>query len=126
MGHILLIDAEREFALPTADLLRREGYAVLMEADGRTALDLARGHSPALILLGTELLRMGGLEVLRELQRNGIRTPVVVLSRHDRSPIVAQAMFRGAAAFLRKPVDPNVLLRTVARLTRPLTEAVPA
>ena len=60
--------------------LTREGYEVTSAADGEAALEAARSDRLDLVLLDVMLPGMSGVEVLRVLRREGITTPVIILS----------------------------------------------
>jgi DNA-binding response OmpR family regulator len=78
---------------------------------------------PALVLTETTLKGMSGVELLQKIKRNPrtFSIPVMVLTT-SRDPAVKEACLRdGCAAFLQKPVDPDVLYAAVQKAT----ESVP-
>jgi DNA-binding transcriptional MerR regulator len=110
---VLILVADRDpYAASIADyFLRTEGYRVEVARDAETARSLLEELKPGVIVL--ELLLSGGLGSLLfdVIRRSGAR--VVVMSALD-APDVASDL--GADAFLRKPVDPVVLISTVRDL----------
>jgi two-component system response regulator FixJ len=58
---------------------------------------------------------MSGLDLQRELRRQGHEIPVIVLTGHASVPLVVEAMKQGATEFLQKPVDDDVLLEAIRR-----------
>jgi FixJ family two-component response regulator len=51
-----------------------------------------------------------GLELQKELQSRGYRTPVIVVSGYSEEEVRARALAAGAVGFLRKPLDPEALV----------------
>jgi DNA-binding response OmpR family regulator len=95
-------------------ILDAEGYGVLRAQDGREALDQLREAAPCLILLDLMMPGMNGWEFRSEQLRHDelARIPVVVMTgAGDDSAKVAEL---NAAAYIRKPVELDELLRVVA------------
>ncbi len=89
--------------------LRALKCEVTMAADGREALSAIRREPPALVLLDLRMPRMGGLELLRTLRRDGIDLPVIVITAHGSIESAVEAMKEGAYDFILKPFDPKHL-----------------
>src|SRR4051812_6238995 len=67
---VLLVDDNARFRTRAKRLLEANGFAVVAEAaDGASALEAARGHRPAVVLLDVQLPDMSGLEVAERLCR---------------------------------------------------------
>ena len=85
---------------------------------GQLGVELAREHTPDLILLDLHLPDISGEEVLARLRSDPrtARIPVVMISA-DATPSTSERLLRaGAAAFLTKPINVSEFLDTVARL----------
>jgi DNA-binding NtrC family response regulator len=89
--------------------LRAVGCDTAVAADGHEALVAVRQEAPSLMLLDLEMPRMGGLELLRTLRREGFDFPVVVITAHGSIEAAVEAMKEGAYDFLPKPFDPQHL-----------------
>ena len=112
---ILLVEDDAELVHGLSIRLRANGYAVFTAADGITAMRVAQKESPDLILLDIGLPAGDGFTVmdrLKNIARLSI-VPVVILTGRDPQGNQRRAMDSGAAAFLQKPVDNDVLLRTI-------------
>ena len=113
---ILIVEDDADLRQALGDVLRDEGYAVAMAADGQEALDhLRRESRPSLILLDLTMPVMNGWQFRDEQRRDpdlsGI--PVVVLSASDR---LAEKMGPlGVTDYIRKPIELNRLLRMIER-----------
>lgn len=92
--------------------LRKAGFAdVVVAADGRQALDLAKATPFDLILLDLNLPRISGTEVLRRLTKDGhlSDTPVVVISSLTNMEETVLCLDLGAADYLPKPFNARLL-----------------
>ena len=78
-------------------------YEIAGEAgDGETALRLIVQRRPDVALLDLRMPALDALGILRHLDRDGIRVPVVVLSAFSQPHIVDQVLQAGAAGYLSK------------------------
>ncbi len=89
--------------------LRAMECELLMAADGHEALSTIREEVPALMLLDLHMPRMGGMDLLRALRREGIDLPTIVITAHGSIETAVEAMKEGAYDFLPKPFDPKHL-----------------
>jgi two-component system alkaline phosphatase synthesis response regulator PhoP len=99
--------------------LVREGYDVATAADGPAALDAGRDPRLDLIVLDVMLPGMSGVEVLSVWRRDGVTTPVIILSakRDEIDRVVGLKL--GADDYVAKPFSrPELLARIEAVLRR--------
>jgi two-component system, NtrC family, response regulator AtoC len=88
------------------DFLSSRGYEVQGVDSGEQVMRrLAASDAPSLLLLDIRMPRLGGLDVLEQLERTGRRIPSIVLSGVDQVSTVVKAMRSGAADYLVKPFD---------------------
>jgi two-component system, cell cycle response regulator DivK len=86
---------------------------VVLAADGQEAVELARDHSPKLILMDLQMPVMDGWEATRRLKSES-RTagiPIVAVTAEDHPP--EHLREAGFCAYVRKPVVPQQLLQAV-------------
>lgn len=69
--------------------------------------------SPGCIVLDVRMPGMGGLGLLERLAREGIPTPIVVITGHGDVPMAVKAMRLGAVDFIQKPLNHQDLLDRV-------------
>ena len=116
---ILLVEDELEAAAVLAKGLREHAYAVDIASDGRQALDLAATSDYDLIVLDLLLPRIGGLEVCRRLRRDGLTTPILMLTARGEPDQRVAGLDVGADDYLPKPYHfPELLARVRALLRR--------
>ncbi len=103
---ILVSDAIQE-------VLAESGYTVIGEAqDGRQAIELTQTLQPDVILMDIKMPEMDGLEAARQIQER-CPTPIVILTAHETSELVAQAGAAGVGAYLVKPPRQSDMKRAI-------------
>jgi two-component system chemotaxis response regulator CheY len=107
-------DALRE---TLAELLELEGYTVQTACDGARALFLITQAPPELILLDLRMPLLDGWGFVRELDKSGLRVPILVMTA-DEDVGYAAAEFR-ADGFVGKPFRLDELLTAIERLSSP-------
>jgi two-component system alkaline phosphatase synthesis response regulator PhoP len=117
---ILLVEDDPTISELLAYNLRRAGYDVLQEANGRAGLAAALAGDIALVLLDLMLPGLDGLTVSREIKRRRPDLPVIMLTARSERETMLQGFQAGADDYVTKPFDLDVLLaRIEARLRRP-------
>jgi DNA-binding response OmpR family regulator len=123
---ILVVEDERALATALRRGLSAEGYTVDVAYDGREGLWMARTGAYAAVLLDLMLPTLNGYKVCQTLRREGITTPILVLTAKDGDYDQAEALDTGADDFLAKPFSYLVLVARVrARLRRGAAGAAP-
>jgi DNA-binding response OmpR family regulator len=115
---ILLIEDEPGLVLTLADLFAAEGYEVETASDGPTGLAKTRGARFDVIVLDVMLPGMSGFDVCAELRRNGVNSPVLMLTARTLVMDKVQGLKLGADDYLTKPFDPDELLARIGALLR--------
>ena len=121
---ILIVDDDESVWDLLYYIVRREGFIVEKASDGEEALSKAKILHPALILLDLMLPKLGGFEILRELQEGDTADiPIVIVTSRcmDRSTEEMLKREPNVKDFLEKPVKPQVLTALLHALlkTRP-------
>ena len=101
------------------DLLEQEladqGHSITTCVNGEEALEKIPEFQPDLILLDYMMPGMNGLEVLKEIRRKGLETPVVIITAHGTIERAVETMKEGADDFLTKPFNPDHLAIVVKK-----------
>ena len=118
MKTILIVDDEFSIVETLAEIIAFEGYAHATAANGQAALDEARAHKPALILLDYMMPVMDGLQVLQRLRVDPQLqdVPVIMMTA---APLGIPEGDKRWDALLLKPFDANHLVRAIRRLIGP-------
>lgn len=117
MPTVLVIDDDQSLRETLSDLFTDEGHQVLQAANGEEAIAMLHTSPPDVALCDWRMSPLGGLDVLRSLQREGHErsVPVIILTAYGDAESTVQAMQAGAYDFLVKPVDADAVLSTVNR-----------
>ncbi|MDQ2934567.1 MAG: response regulator transcription factor [Chloroflexota bacterium] len=122
---ILVVEDDRTLRQALSFNLAREGYDVTTASDGEAALEAARNQRLDLVLLDVMLPGMSGVEVLRVLRRDGIATPVIIVSAKGDEIDRVVGLKVGADDYVTKPFSrPELLARIEAVLRRHQTETI--
>ncbi len=114
---ILVVDDEPRIVQLVRDYLEHGGFAVLVAADGPTALRTARTARPDLVVLDLGLPGLDGLDVVRALRRDG-DVPVIVLTARAEESDKLVGLELGADDYLTKPFSPKELVARVRAVLR--------
>jgi DNA-binding response OmpR family regulator len=119
-GSVLIAEDERSIRTLLRMYLESEGYDVREAADGVEALAEIGREAPDVMLLDLSMPPPQGMDVLRHIRQSGaaIKPAVVILTAYGSVKLAVEAVKLGALDFLEKPVSPEVLLETLARITK--------
>jgi two-component system alkaline phosphatase synthesis response regulator PhoP len=117
---ILVVDDEAVLVETIAYNLEQAGYRVVTAGDGGSALEAARNEAPNLIILDIMLPGMDGLEVCRQLRREGntATTPILMLTAKGDEIDKVVGLEVGADDYVTKPFGRRELLARVRALLR--------
>jgi two-component system alkaline phosphatase synthesis response regulator PhoP len=124
---LLLVEDEPGLVLTLTDRLSREGYDVQSTMDGESALARATAEPFDLVLLDVMLPRLGGFDVVRELRRQSVDTPVIMLTARGQIVDKVVGLKLGADDYVTKPFEMvELLARIEAKLRRAPARLHPA
>jgi DNA-binding response OmpR family regulator len=116
---VLLVEDEPGLRRTLKDLLASSGYTVETSGDGVDAQDRAEREAYDLIVLDVMLPSRSGFDVAKGLRRNGIQTPILMLTARTELNNKVQGFKSGADDYLTKPFEgPELLVRMEALLRR--------
>jgi len=119
---VLLIEDEVYIAKPIEQALKRNNYSVDLAFDGEYGLDCGLANMYDIIVLDIMLPKMDGITVLRELQKNGVKAPVLLLTAKKQTRDKIYGLDSGADDYLVKPFDTDELLARLRALSRRRSE----
>ncbi|MDA8027662.1 MAG: sigma-54 dependent transcriptional regulator [Nitrospiraceae bacterium] len=120
-GRILVVDDYANTRLYLKTLLTHEGYVVFEAGTGREALEILKSdplpaHRSA-ILLDLKLPDTTGIELVEPIRALYPHVPVVIMTAHATVETAVEAIRKGAANYLEKPIDEKKLLTLLGDLT---------
>ncbi|HXS93651.1 MAG TPA: response regulator transcription factor [Candidatus Limnocylindrales bacterium] len=118
MKHILFVEDEPAFAVAMIDRLESEGYRVEWTRTGAAAYDMARRHSFDLVVLDVMLPGKSGFDICRDLRREGVQTPVLMLTARGEVVDRVLGLKLGADDYVQKNCEPMELMARIEALLR--------
>lgn len=121
---ILIIEDELHLAEALSQILRKNNYTVDVANDGEAGLDNALSNIHDLIILDIMLPKMDGLNILKHLRKEGIPTPIILLTAKGEITDRVAGLDCGADDYLPKPFATEELLARIRALSRRRGEVV--
>ena len=115
---VLVVEDQKQLASFLASGLRENGYAVDVSHDGEDAAHLGKTGLYDAIVLDILLPKQSGFEVLRQIRRAGIATPILCLTARDAPTDKIAGLDLGADDYLSKPFNFAELLARIRALLR--------
>lgn len=115
---VLVVDDEPKNIKLVRDLVQIMGHTVIEAPNGRVAVEMARQHAPALILMDIQMPVMDGIQATRLLKRDPATRaiPIIVLTSYAMTGDRERIMQAGCDEYMTKPLDTRVLMSTINRI----------
>jgi DNA-binding response OmpR family regulator len=111
---ILIVDDDAALRSSLAEQLElHEGFVALQAENGESALELVKEHHFEVILMDVGLPDTDGRDLCRLMRRQGVKTPVIMLTAHDSDADTILGLDSGANDYIPKPFRLGVLLARV-------------
>jgi len=117
-AHLLLVDDDPNTLASLSRAFRLAGHEATVCDNAPRALELLRTESFDLILSDVVMPGKSGIELLEDLKRAGVKTPIVLISGQANVEMAVKATKLGALDFLEKPLSTDKLLVTVENALR--------
>lgn len=122
---LLLAEDERDLSKALCAILKHNNYSVDPVYNGQDALDYGLCENYDGIILDIMMPKMSGIEVLVELRKQGVDTPVLMLTAKSEIDDKILGLDKGADDYLTKPFDMGELLARIRAVTRRKSEFTP-
>ncbi len=113
MALIMIVEDEKSIRDALNELLKMEGYKVIEASDGLEGYNLLKSKKIDCVLSDIIMPKLTGLEMLDKIIKDGIETPIIMISGHGSIDDAVEAVKKGAFDYISKPLDINRLLITV-------------
>lgn len=121
---VLIVEDDKRLANALSEILQENGYTVDVVNDGQTGLEYGLSGIYDVIILDVMLPTLDGFQIVAELRRHKLSTPVLILTAKDAIPEKIQGYDSGADDYMTKPFAPAELLAHLRALTRRKGEVV--
>ena len=115
---ILIVEDELHLAEALAQILKKNNYTVDIVNDGEAGLDNALSNIYDVIILDIMLPIMDGITILKQVRKEGIETPVILLTAKGEISDKVIGLDSGADDYLPKPFATEELLARIRAMAR--------
>ncbi len=117
MSRVMIADDSSSIRLVLEDILSIGKHEVVYQAkDGVEAVEKYASLKPDILLLDLTMPKKDGLTVLKEIKEIDPDAKVIMLSAADSKKMVDDCLEAGAASFISKPFDFNMVLKTLKEI----------
>ncbi len=110
---LLLADDHAIMVQGLGRLLEDEAEIVATACDGQQLVERARQHRPEIIVSDVNMPGMSGLDAMRRLKAEGLRSKFIFLTLHTDSRLASEAMRAGASGYLLKHAAAEELIEAI-------------
>ena len=104
---ILIVDDEPSNRKILAQELTHKGFIVDTAFGGKEALAKVTSSPPDLVILDYMMPDLSGLDVLKEIRKNGSDVPIIMITAYGSIERAVEVMKAGAYDFITRPFDPD-------------------
>jgi two-component system nitrate/nitrite response regulator NarL len=124
--NILLVDDHTLFREGLEGLLSRRNINILAAVGtGQEGLRLAAELKPDVVLLDMRMPEMSGMDVLRQLRKNGFTNPIAMLTTSSDERDLVESLRSGAQGYLLKDMEPDQLVLALRDIVAGKTVVAP-
>lgn len=118
---IAIVDDDESVCRAIKRLVRSAGMEANTFTSGQEFIDLVEGMpwlSIECVVLDVQMPKLNGLEVQERLAQSGNAIPVIFITAHDETGVREKVLAAGAVAFLRKPFNDELFIKTLHEAIR--------
>lgn len=117
MANILIVDDSRTSRRILRSILEEDGHVIVAEAtNGQEGFDLYMEHKPDLVTMDITMPVMTGVEALKKIMEADSSAKVIMVSAAGQQHNMLEAVQSGAAEFISKPFDVDVIKTIVKNI----------
>jgi two-component system alkaline phosphatase synthesis response regulator PhoP len=118
MNKVLLVEDEEGLIITLSDRLKNEGFDITVAKNGLDGFEMATTNSFDLIILDVMLPKKNGFDVCRDLRKDEIETPILMLTAKGETIDKVLGLKLGADDYLTKPFEMMELFARIEALLR--------
>ncbi|HLR25998.1 MAG TPA: sigma-54 dependent transcriptional regulator [Fodinibius sp.] len=118
IGSILIADDEEEIRNSLSIILHEEGYRCATAPDGTAAIEALKEHSFDILITDLKMPGANGIEVLKQALKHSSNTLTIIITAHATVETAIQALRKGAADYILKPIDFDEVILRIENLLR--------
>jgi ATP-dependent Lon protease len=115
-SQVLVVDDEEIARTNLEYILRKEGHQVSTAANGMEALDLVKAHDFDVVLTDLKMEKMDGIQLLESVKQVSPHTEIIMVTGYATVSTAVDALRKGAAHYLSKPIKLDELRTTVREI----------
>lgn len=112
---VLLVDDDPNILDTLKDILEEAKYRVHTAANGAQALQALGRRGYNVVVVDFQLPDLTGLELVRKVREHGVETAIILMTGHASLEMAIKAIQESVYDYLVKPVDPEILKKTLAK-----------
>ncbi len=114
----ILVCEDEEVMLTSLEFrLKKQGFNVILAADGKIALEQIKNHSIDLVVADIMMPHITGIELVQYIRQEMKSTlPVIIISNLEDDEIILDAFKKGATDFISKPFKPTELVVRIKKI----------
>ena len=117
MVNVMIADDSDAIRLVLKDILQIGEHKIVAEAtNGAESVDLYKQHNPELLLLDLAMPEKDGLAVVKEVISYDPNAKIILITASDDEKVIRQCLEEGAASYISKPFDFNIVLETIKKI----------
>ncbi len=115
---VLLVDDEEEFVKSLSERLQLRELNTDLAHDGEEAMKIVTDEVPDVMVLDLRMPGIDGMEVLKRVKKNYPNVQVIILTGHGSDKDENMAKKHGAFAYLQKPANMDLLVKTLKKANK--------
>jgi FixJ family two-component response regulator len=115
---VSIVDDDDSVRMAAKCLVRSLGYVAHAFASAEEFLQSPEVNLTSCLIADVQMPRMSGIELQSKLRARGLNTPIIFITAIPEEKVRARALAGGAAGFLSKPIDCDVLIDHIANALR--------
>lgn len=114
---ILVVDDSTINNIMLENILSSYGYETYSILESESVMKNIDSYKPDLILLDLMMPGMSGFDILKQMQKQSINIPTIVITAFNDTGYAKRAKELGATAYITKPLDHEKLINTIKEAT---------